>query len=299
MDHKKRPPYTGYAILLLVVVWLILCRPWFIEGRVIPYDSKDQFYPFLYFVAESLRSGDSPFWNPYIYGGYPMVSDPQSMIFSPLALGLALIPEHMTYGWMDFIELIHLLIGAVGILLFCRRSGWSRVAGLFGATVFLFGGSAGARLQHVPMILTYSYFPYALLALREALETRRLQWAIAFGAAAGVMAAHQNQVAYLLSLALIGYAACRVLSEGWSLQNLIAQGKVLAVGGGTAMLLLAVPLYATLQFLPFSNRTGIPYEVAVANPLHPLAFLTYFVRDFFGNSWPIYYWGARAFLLLV
>jgi hypothetical protein len=70
-------PGTGQAVILLVVGWLVLCCPWFTDGRIVPYDSKDQFYPFLHFVAASLRAGESPFWNPYIYGGYPMVSDPQ------------------------------------------------------------------------------------------------------------------------------------------------------------------------------------------------------------------------------
>ena len=277
--------------MLLAAGWLVLCRPWFMGGLIIPWDSKDQFYPFLHFVAESLRNGDSPFWNPYIYGGYPMVSDPQSMMFSPLALALALIPARMTPHWLDFIELSHLLIGAVGMLLVCRRSGWSPLAGLYGAFVFLFGGSAAARLQHVPMILAYSYFPFALWTLQEALDTKRMRWAVAFGIVAGVMAAHQNQVAYLLSLTLIGYAAWRVLAAGLSRNTLVAHGKVLAVGGATGILVLAVPLFATLQFLPLSNRSGIPYDEAVTYPLHPLTFLTFFVRDFFANSWPQFYWG--------
>ena len=284
-------PSTGQAVLLLVAAWLVLCRPWFSGGQVVPWDSKDQFYPFLHFVAESLRNGDSPFWNPYIYGGYPMVSDPQSMIFSPLALALALVPERMTPHWMDFIELAHLLVGAVGMLLVCVRSGWSPLAGLYGAFVFLLGGSAAARMQHVPMILAYSYFPFALLFLREALETRRLRWAVAFGVAAGVMAAHQNQVANLMSLTLIGYAAWRVLAAGLSWKSIVSHGKVLAVGGATGMLVLAAPLYATIQFLPLSNRSGIPYDVAVTNSLHPLTFLTFFVRDFFASSWQEFYWG--------
>lgn len=71
--------------------WLVLCKPWLLDHRVIPWDSKDQFYPFARFISESIRSGQLPFWNPYVYAGYPMVSDPQSLMFSPLAAGMMLI----------------------------------------------------------------------------------------------------------------------------------------------------------------------------------------------------------------
>ena len=51
---------TGQAVFLLLVVWVILCRPWVLEGLTVPWDSKTEFYPSLYFVVESLRSGDMP-----------------------------------------------------------------------------------------------------------------------------------------------------------------------------------------------------------------------------------------------
>jgi len=202
--NSGHPRHITIAIVTLIALWLILCRPWFFGDRVVPYDSQGQFYPALSFVSQSLRAGESPCWNPYIYGGYPMCSDPQSMIFSPLALGLMLLPSQPTMQWFDGIELLHLLLGATGILLLAVRFRWSLVAGLFAALVYMFGGSAAARMQHVPIIFAYSYFPFALLTLDLALQTNRLRWAVCFGVVAGIMAAHQVQVSYLFSLVLIG-----------------------------------------------------------------------------------------------
>jgi hypothetical protein len=81
-----------FAIVSVAIAWLLLCKPWFFDRQVIPWDSKDQFYPFARFISQSIRSGDSPFWNPYVYAGYPMASDPQSLMFSPIAVALMLIP---------------------------------------------------------------------------------------------------------------------------------------------------------------------------------------------------------------
>src|SRR5437879_1421802 len=128
------------------------------------------------------------------------------MTFSPLALLMMLAIDKPSFHWFDSIELFHLLMGGIGMLLLCIRFGYAPLAGLFSAAVYMFGGSAAARMQHVPMILAYSYFPFALLALDKALASNRVRWAMCFGVVAGIMAAHQNQVAYLFSLVLAGYA---------------------------------------------------------------------------------------------
>lgn len=279
------------AVVILIIGWFILCKPWFFDHKTVPWDSKDQFYPFAHFVSQSIRSGESPFWNPYVYAGYPMASDPQSLMFSPIALGLFLIPSHLSIHWFDTIELLHLLIGGVGILLLSMRFGQSPVAALFSAAVFMFGGSAAARMQHVPMIYAYAYFPFALLALEEMLDSDSLLWGACFGVLAGVMAVHMNQVAYLLSLVLIGYYCFRAVSSG-SLRKFVFlhwRSSVLALVVGMAI--LAGPLFLVLQFLPFSNRPIIPYEVATANSMDPLAFLTLVFRNFFGNARPNSAWG--------
>jgi Bacterial membrane protein YfhO len=279
------------AVAILVVGWLILCKPWFLDHRVVPWDSKDVFYPFAHFVSESIHSGDSPFWNPYVYAGYPMASDPQSQMFSPIALALMLIPAHPSYHWFDAIELLHLLMGGVGMLLLAIRFGRSPTAALFSAAVFMFGGSAAARMQHVPIIYAYSYFPFALLALEEMLASNRLRWAVAFGLLAGILAAHMNQVAYLLSLVLIGYYVFRALSSG-SLRTFVSlhwRSSIVALVIAAGV--LAGPLYLVLQFLPVSNRLSIPFEVATTNSMNPMAFLTLVFRNFFGNARPNSAWG--------
>jgi xanthosine utilization system XapX-like protein len=287
----QRPLGMGSAIFLLVLAWLILCRPWFWGGRTVPWDSKDFYYPHLYFVSQSLRAGDSPFWNPHTYGGYPEASDPQSMIFSPVALGLMLARDKPSIRWFDGIELFHLLLGAWGMLFLSVRLGRSVMAGSFAALVYMFGGSAAARMEHVAPIFAYCYFPFALLTLHLALDSKRLRWAVACGVVAGIMAAHENQVAYLFCLVLVGYVLYRAASSESFLGFFAARWRVLAVAILAGAAVLAVPLYLTLQFLPLSNRPQIPYETAAWASLHPLIFLTLFVRNFFGNSGLYFFWG--------
>lgn len=279
------------SVALLVLGWLALSAPWLAGGRVVGWDSKDQFYPTLRFVTESIRSGESPFWNPYVFGGYPTVSDPQSMLFSPLALALMLVPREPSMGWFDTIEFLHILLGGIGILLLSARFGVSRIAGLYGALVYMFGGPAASRLQHVPMIYAYAYFPFALLALENMIESNRLRWAVVFGVVAGIMAAHQNQVAYLFCLVLLGYSLHYAIFRRSAWRISAGRLRVLLVAGVSGGLTVALPVYATLQFLPLSNRLRIPLAAAGENSLHPLSWMTLWAGDFFSHRTPSDYWG--------
>jgi hypothetical protein len=291
MFSRMLPLTKKQAILVLILGWLILCKPWFVNHRVVPWDSKDVFYPFARFISQSIRAGQSPFWNPYVYGGYPMASDPQSMMFSPLGLILMLAVNKPTMHWFDTIELLHVLLGGIGMLLLSMRFGRSPPASLFSAAVFMFGGSAAARLQHVPIIYAYSYFPYALLALEEMLESGLMRWAVGFGVVAAIMAAHMNQVAYLLSLVLIGYYLYRAVTSGSIASFVASRWRVTLVSAIAGAVVLAIPLYLVLQFLPFSSRNGIPYDDATANPMGPIPLLTLVIRNFIGSGRPDMEWG--------
>ena len=85
----RQPPLDGglrhWAIvaMLLLGCSLVLTWPW-LSGRVtIPWDAKAHFHAQVAFLAQSIHSGQSPFWAPYVFGGHPQIADPQSMIFSP------------------------------------------------------------------------------------------------------------------------------------------------------------------------------------------------------------------------
>ena len=291
MFARFGPLTTGRALVVLIIGWFILCKPWFIERRVIPWDSPDVFYSFARFASQSIRSGQSPFWNPYVYGGYPMASDPQSMIFSPVAVILMLLVDKPTIYWFDSVELLHVLIGGIGMLLLSVRFGRSPPAALFSAGVFMFGGSAAARLQHVPMIYAYAYFPFALLALEEMLDSGLMRWAICFGVLAAVMAAHMIQLAYLLSLVLIGYYLYRAATFGSFAAFVASRWRVTVVAMLTGAALMAIPLYLVLQFLPLSSRVGISYEAATFDSMGPIPLLTLVIRNFIGSGRPDMMWG--------
>ncbi len=149
----------------------------------ISWDSKAGFQPQLSFLAHALHDGQSPFWTPNAFAGWPQIADPQSLIFSPYFL-LAWLVREPTFQQADAVAFALLTLGGFGWMLYFRDRGWRAAGGLVAALAFAYGGSAAWRIQHIGEILSLSWFPLAFWALNRALDRASVLW----GALAGLSA---------------------------------------------------------------------------------------------------------------
>src|SRR5258707_287530 len=200
---QRFPFMTAFGIY--TAAFLAVASPW-LSGKVqVPWDSVSQFYPQLAFLARSLATGQSPFWTPNIFAGWPQVADPQSLIFSPLHFIVALFVPSPTPWLADVLVFALLYAGGAGVILFFRDRGWHVGGALVAALAFAFGGSAASRIQHIGQIESLVFLPLALWMLARALE--RSSWLA--GAAAGLFASFvvlgRDQVSLLGTYVLAGY----------------------------------------------------------------------------------------------
>ncbi len=268
---------------------------WQTARAVVPWDSKNHFYPMFRFLGEALRQGTLPLWNPYHFSGYPAVADPQSLIFTPSMMLFALIKPDAGMTVFDRVIAAHLLAGGIGVLGLARRWRWHPAAGLLAAAVFMLGGSASSRLQHTGMIISYSWFPLALWSLQAALDRRSIGLAVLAGLVATLMALGRDQVAYLLCITLLGAVIHEILTAPSARAYLRSRLPVLACAGMVAIACMLAPILLTMQFLHGSNRPGIAYGMALEGSLDPVNLLTAFSPDIFGSLDRIYdYWGPGA-----
>jgi hypothetical protein len=271
-------PYRR-LLLALCVVWALLNFNVLFMGRVLPWDAIDQFYPTVFFNAHALRSGQWPWWNPYIYGGYAQIGDPQGMMFSPLLMAWMLLREAPGAVWFSWGVLLHLLAGGAAMLDLLRRHGTNALGSLVGATVFMAGGVAASRLEHAPIVVAYAYVPIVLLAVRHLLARPSAWRGCLLGLAAGAMVTHLVQVTYLFVLMIAAYAAVAVgrqwirdtAPRRWSLCVALAVSLVVA-------LIVGLPQLAfSWAAMSLSNRTALPLSLATAGSLdlRTFAFLLY------------------------
>lgn len=283
---------TAAAVVALAIFAAAAASAWIASGAVVPWDSKNHFYPMFRFLGASIANGEVPLWNPYHFGGHPSVADPQSLIFTPTMLAFAALAPNASMQTFDLVILGHLFAGGLGMLGLAWRRGWRPAAGVLMAIIFMLGGSAAARLQHTGMIISYSYFPLAFWALESALDRGTIRSGVLFGALASLMALGRDQVAFLFCAMFLGLAVWHALRSRAPLAWLRKRLPTLLAAGATGAAILAAPALLTMQFLGASNRPGIAYGVAAAGSLAPVNLITLFAPNFFGSlSWSYDYWG--------
>ena len=272
--------YAGFC--LVVLAWAACYSPLLSGLWVVPYDALAQNFPAAAFSAMAILQGDSPFWNPFLFSGHPALSDPQMFLFSPLLMPLMVLGNPHDIHWFTLVVALHVLLGGLGFFVLLRRADVALLPAVLGAVVFMFGGYALTRLQHTTMILSYGYFPWALVLLRQLLSSPRVGLAVGFGVVAGGMAIHGNQVAYLLSLVLVGVAVAAFFKAPDKVAFLRRKLPWLAAGGIVAFLVLLPQLYGIFLFLDDSNRPHFEYAFAARQSMWPHIPATLLVPNLFG-----------------
>jgi hypothetical protein len=225
------------------------------------------FYPQRVYLAEALRAGRLPLWDPDLFLGAPFLANPQTAVLYPLSWLFVLGPVETIYT----VQLVlHGFIAAFGTYLLARRAfGVLPLAAALGGLAFAFGGFAVAQVGHLNQISAAAWLPVVLLAYDRWTVTRRAVW-LGVGAitlALQLFAGHpQDSYMTLIVLGIFG-----VVRAPWSRPHDLvwcgAGGLVMCALGG---LLAAVQVLPTLELAPLSIRgEGVEWRDAVAGSLPP------------------------------
>ncbi len=271
---------TGLCLLVLAVAWVGFCWPWFFGGKIIPYDAKNHFYGMIRFFATSFHSGESPFWSPYHYGGFPMIADPQSVIWTPTMWIPALISETPSMRLVDGVHLAHILIGAMAIFAYGRLCGWRDEASLIAAVCFMMNGALTVRLEHLLMTVSMMWMAVTLWRLEAAIQFGGIWRGLAFGAALGLLLIDRNHVAYLAILFLFFYWLSRL---EFRRPLILGHHRSVVIGGLFAFLLALVPLLLLFQLIGQSNRPNFDYVKASWQSLPPSQMSSFLFPEYFGS----------------
>jgi hypothetical protein len=281
---------------LFTLAWLLFAWPWLSGSVTIPWDAKAQFAPQVQFMAASFARGESPFWNPFAFGGHPQIADPQSLIFSPPFLILALVDAAPGLRAIDTTVLLMVLAAGLGILWLVRDLGWHWVGAVIAALAFSFGAAMAWRLQHFGQVLSMAYLPFALLFLKRGLERGSALYGLGAGVMTSFIVLGRDQVGLLCVYLLIGYVAWHLAMAGDRRQALRGAIKPLGTGLLSGLALVAIPLTLTLLLANQSNRPEIDYPGAAAGSLHPGLFVTSLIPHLFGAAGEMEkYWGPPSF----
>jgi hypothetical protein len=292
-SHEDWPVPPVAAVLVLL--FAAMTWKWLSGAVTIPWDAKAHFQPQIQFLAQSIARGEWPWWNPYVFSGQPQIADPQSMLFSPPFVLLALIDGDPSLWAVDVTVLAVMALGGIGIIIYFRDRHWHWAGALVAALVFTFGAAMAWRLQHFGQVLSLAYLPWLLVFLDRAI-TRA---SVIYGALSGLVAAFivlgRDQVALLAIYLVAAYGLWLLSRDGAPFRALRRAFWPLAAGAVVTIALITFPILMTVLLAAGSNRPEISYDGASGGSLHPALLLSLVMPDVFGASGRMGdYWGPPS-----
>ena len=162
-----RPGYRDVLVaLFLAALAIAIYYPLTLQGRVLSsLDSLVYFYPNAIYLAERLRAGQIPLWDPYIFAGVPFLANSQVGALYPPNLLYLLGPVSRVYA---ILVVAHVWWLGFGVYLVARGSlGLGRLAGTFAAIAVAFGGFVGGMNGHLNQLEALSWAPLAILLVER------------------------------------------------------------------------------------------------------------------------------------
>ncbi|MDH4208347.1 MAG: hypothetical protein OEV76_05695, partial [Anaerolineae bacterium] len=170
------------------------------------------FYPYKAYVAQAIRSGSVPLWNPYLFMGAPLLANIQSAVLYPLSLPL----YWLSAPRMVSVSIVaHLALAAVFSYGYARRVlGFGPWPALVSAIALAFSGFLGAQAGHVNQLNVLAWLPLLFWLFFLSLTTLRPAYALLASIVVAVqfLGGH-TQSSYINLFALGCYSVCLALTR--------------------------------------------------------------------------------------
>jgi len=166
--------------LLITVIFFIFPFIFFKDTfnlREIIFGSEDSiryYIPTRALVIDSIKSGSMPFWNPYIFGGFPLLATPDIYAFYPPALILDLIfPIPLSY---NLLVIFQYSLSGILMYFFLNEYKLNKLASFVGALVFMFSGNMISHRSLSVYLNVFTWAPLILLFLEKFRKSKRFEF---------------------------------------------------------------------------------------------------------------------------
>ncbi len=264
------------TIIILIIFWLLFFWRQIVGGEVwYCCDNLLVNIPSKVFLAEELKQGRFPLWNPYIFSGTPFFADINLSLLHPLNLLYLVLPPFraLTVG-----ILVLFLVSISGMYVLGRTFRLGRFGSLAGAVVFGFSGSLVVYANNIPILQVAVLLPWVLAVWIRYLERPTGKRLVAFV----LMAAFQfisghPQFTYYTWLILAAYTAVvSSLSWGTRLGYLVKAAIFVSLVSS----IQAIPF---IQFVLASTRMGRDFGFATIDSAHPLSLVRLIIPGIVGD----------------
>ncbi|MEO7970210.1 MAG: YfhO family protein, partial [bacterium] len=270
---------TAIAVSLLPLIYFFPAT----RGNLIisPDDGVIFNIPIRVAVANIIRAGHLPLWNPYVFGGMPLFGAAQAGVLFPLNWFYLLFSIPVATNLM---MLSSYVLAALGAYLYARRTGASIAGAALTSLVWQWSGFLIGQIGHTNILHTAALLPWLLWQIDGygATGKRSRGVLLAVLVALQVFAGHQQTLSYAL-LVSAAYAVVRWRGSRSATPARAAYLWALVfIAAGLA--LAAVQILPTLELLRNSLRADASYDFFTSFSL-PRRFLwTFFAPYVMGGG---------------
>jgi hypothetical protein len=248
-------------------------------------DQAFQFRPLLHVAREQVRDGHLPLWNPYSYGGNPLLGDMQTALaYPPTWLTFALPVDH-AWSWTCMLKL---LVAGLGAYFLARRFRAGLGGGLVAGGAYMLSASMIYWVQ-ASISNVYSLLPWLLVASDRLYRRPGAPRVAALALVAGlvVLGGHPESSVLSVSAAAVYVGVVALLDRGRAPRE-----RAAAVGQWVAAHALGACLaaVAALPFLEaFQGSLTESIHGETARHLPAWAGLVWAMPGIFGDGRPAVY----------
>jgi hypothetical protein len=267
---------AALAVALAPVLYFL---PAMWDGSVLCPDDGTIFNTPLRVAAANITLGGSlPLWNPYIFGGMPLLGSAQGgLLFPPNWFYLAFNAPVAT----NLMVVTSYVIAALGAYLYARRAGASVPGSVVTSLAWQWGGLLIGQIGHINIVQTGAMLPWVLWALDGYGQGRGRKWGVILAAlvALQTFVGHQQTLAYSLLLAS-AYALFSAWAERESRSRYLWSLAFVAAG----VLLAAVQILPTFELLRNSLRAESTYDFFTSFSMPPRMLETFLAPYVLGGG---------------
>ena len=316
-DHRRLAALCLFWVLAACFFWRPLFRgeilipvnprswhPWALEDpewrqgdpKVNPLmgDALILTYPWRLHNAEALSRRELPFWNPYIFAGYPHLAALQSHAIYPLAAVFDLWDPVAGIAWSMAIHLA--LAGTLMFLFLCRlRIGLG--AAVLGGVVFELNGFFLVRMAAPSYVFSGIWAPLLWIGIEDLIRHGRWRssWTVVLAVCFCFLGGHPQ--IFVLTMAMGGgYAVLLVVRELRRRPARFVAGRLVKVGAAAAfgLGLAGVQLVPFLELVRETARSPVDFDSYRKLALPPAVLGQALVPDLFGHPVDRNYWLLAA-----
>ncbi len=282
---------AGFALLLGILFFDPLLMPrTFVSRDLIPF-----FLPIEKAVHAAWRSGHVPLLIPEISFGRLLAANPNTGVFYPVRLAMALLPFSIAF---KLFPVIHLWLAGVGSFLLARFIGTSRAGAAAAGVAFGLSGVTLSEVMYPNILPGLALMPFVIFAAGRLVRRPSGRTAAGFALVWG-MGLLVGDV-FTAGLAFFGAALLTLerAEEGTAARSL---GRLMAVSV-PGILLAGIQIVPAMLFVPHTVRAlgRFPVRVALMWSVSAWRFLELLIPFPFGSpvrhgaSWGNAFWSGKS-----